>query len=172
MMISPLTYKMVALLDVVQIDAKECIDWAVEMLLLGYETPSLLIVAACSSRSSFFELKPYMEKALQELGLKPKNGDAAIISYCSFFIRAIAKGEDVKGKLAELHRFCQHTDCDGDLFDFQSLYWAWDDIDFLGDEYPTHYWPDVNQENIEATVRKVASDWLGKHKDLFSLESY
>ena len=41
-MISDLTYKVVTLSEVVQLDPKEFIDWAVEMLEFGYETPNVL----------------------------------------------------------------------------------------------------------------------------------
>lgn len=43
--ISELTYKVVAKSDLTTLNGDDCVDWAIEMLQLGHETPSLLILA-------------------------------------------------------------------------------------------------------------------------------
>jgi len=72
-MISELTYKVVALSEVIQLNPNECVDWAIEMLEHGYETPNLIMLAGCDKSTSYFEIKSYLEDAIKELGLKMKS---------------------------------------------------------------------------------------------------
>ena len=162
-MISDLTYKVVALSEVIQLDPNECIDWAIEMLELGYETPNLLMLAGCDKTTSYFEVKPYLENATKELGLKMKNGDDGVISYASYFIKEISEGRKVRLNLAELYKFCQQRDYEGIIYDFYLLHWAWDQIDYDVTNQ-NHYWEGTNKENIEQTAVKVANDWLNENK--------
>ncbi len=163
-MISDLTYKVVALSEVIQLDPNECVDWAIEMLELGYETPNLLILAGCDKTIAYVEIKPYLESAANELGLKLKIGDDGVISYSYYFIKEISLGKKVRPNLAELYKFCQQRDYEGIVYDFYLLYWAWDQIDY-DDTNQNHYWEGTNKENIEKTVVRVANDWLNENKE-------
>jgi hypothetical protein len=163
-MISELTYKVVALSEVIQLDPNECVDWAIEMLEFGYETPNLLMLAGCDKSASYFEIKPYLENAAKELGLQMKIGDDAVISYSYYFIREISLGKKVRSNLAELNNFCQQRDYEGIVYDFYLLFWAWDQIDY-DDTNQNHYWEGTNKENIESTVVKIANDWLKENKE-------
>lgn len=162
-MISDLTYKVVALSEVIQLDPNECVDWAIEMFEYGYETPNLLMLAGCDKSTSYFEFKPYLENAAKELGLQMKNGDAGVISYSYYFIKEITKRKNVRSNLTELYKFCQQRDYEGIVYDFYLLYWAWDQIDY-DDTNQNHYWEGTNKENIENTVIKVVNDWLKENK--------
>lgn len=84
-MISDLTYKVVAYSDLTNINGDDCIDWAIEMLELNYETPSLLILAGLTKPTNQFEVRDYLKKALSELKLDEKNGDNATLSYSSYY---------------------------------------------------------------------------------------
>ena len=163
-MISDLTYKVVALSEVIQLDPNECVDWAIEMLELGYESSHLLMLAASDKSTSYFEIKPYLERAAKELGLTMKNGDDGVISYSYYFIKEISLRKRVRYNLAELYGFCQQRDYEGIVYDFYLLYWAWDQIDY-DDTNQNHYWEGTNKENIEQTVVKVANDWLYDNKE-------
>ena len=166
-MLSDLTYKVVALSEVVQLDPNECVYWAIEMLELGYETPNLLMLAGCEKSTSYFEIKPYLESAIKEIGLKLKNGDDGVISYSYYFIKEISYGIKVRSNLAELYTFCQQRDYEGIVYDFYLLYWAWDQIDY-DDRNHNHYWEGTNKENIERTVVKVAVNWLNEYNEHYT----
>lgn len=54
--ISELTYKIVAYSEIQQIDSNESIDWAVEMIQYGYESPSLYMLASFTKPTNFNEV--------------------------------------------------------------------------------------------------------------------
>lgn len=162
-MISNLTYKVVALSEIIQLDPNECVDWAIEMLELGHKNPNLLMLAGCRKPTSYFEVKPYLEMATKELGLKMKNGDEGIISYSSYFIKEISEGRKIRLNLAKLYKFCQQINYEGIIYDFYLLHWAWDQIDY-DDTNQNHYWEGTNKDNIEKVVVKVAKHWLTENK--------
>jgi hypothetical protein len=163
-MVSELTYKVVALSEIIQLDPKECVDWAVEMLELGHETPNLLMLAGFNKSTSYFEIKPYLESATEELGLKMRTGESGVISYAYYFIREITARKRIRQNLSELYEFCKQRDYEGIIYDFYLLYWAWDQIDY-DDTNQNHYWEGTNKENIEDIVVKVANEWIVKNKE-------
>jgi len=52
--ISPLTYKVVAYQSVSDYDMDECVDWAIEMIELGYDTENLIILAGLTKPVNYF----------------------------------------------------------------------------------------------------------------------
>lgn len=156
-MISDLTYKVVAYSDLTNVNGDDCVDWAIEMLQLGHETPSLLILAGLTKPTDQFEVRDYLKRALYELELDEKTGDDATLSYSSYYIAKIAKGEDVKRNLGIVYEFCKARDYEKLIFDFYLLYWAWDDLDYGNDHQS--YWPDADKTNIEKIVIDTASKW-------------
>lgn len=162
-MTSELTYKVVAYQEIGQMNTNEYIDWAIEMIELGYDTPNLLMLASCDRPATYFEVEPYLKPAIKELGLKPLKGESGILSYSSFYIQKIADRENVRKNLYEIYNFCQTRDYEGVIYDFYLLYWAWDQIVY-DDTNNNHYWEGVNKQNIEETVIQVAKRWIQKNK--------
>ena len=158
---SALTAKVLAYKEVPDFDMNEVIDWALDMLNLGYDTPNLLITSSLSEIDNYFEKAHYFEKACQELGFAPLVGETGIISYSSFFIKKIALDEQVRTNLAEVYAFCQTKDYADSIYDFYLLYWAWDDFDY-GDRY-SNYWLAATPETVEHLVVEVAKNWLAKN---------
>jgi hypothetical protein len=157
-MISDLTYKVVAYSDLTNVNGDDCVDWAIEMLQLGHETTSLLILAGLTKPTNQFEVRDYLRQALRELELDEKTGDNATLSYSSYYIAKMANGEDVKKNLGMVYEFCKSIDYEKNIFDFYLLHWAWDDLDH-GEEY-NHYWPEANRHTIRQTVIDVAKNWI------------
>jgi hypothetical protein len=157
-MISDLTYKVVAYSDLTTVNGDDCVDWAIEMLQLGHDTPSLLILAGLTKPTNQFEVRDYLKRALTELELDEKTGDDATLSYSSYYITRIAKGKDVKRNLGMVYEFCQARDYEKIIYDFYLLYWAWDDLDY-GNEYQS-YWPNADRSNIEQVVIETAKKWI------------
>ena len=157
-MISELTYKVVAYSDLTTLNGDDCVDWAIEMLQLGHDTPSLLILAGLTKPTNQFEVRDYLKRALSELELDEKTGDDATLSYSSYYIAKIAKGEDVKINLGLVYEFCKARDYEEVIYDFYLLYWAWDDLDY-GNEHQ-HYWPGADKSNIERVVIETAEKWV------------
>lgn len=93
---SDLTSKILAYQYLKDFDIDQSIDWAVEMLSLGYDTPSLLILAAISKPTNFFEAEKYLLSSFSELGIMLPEKHDAIVRYCKTFIEKMAKSIDVK----------------------------------------------------------------------------
>lgn len=164
--ISDLTYKVVAFLEVPNFDTDECIDWAIEMIFLGYDTPSLLILAGFHKPTNYFKVVDYLPQVLLSLNLTVKIGDEATLSYCSYYIQKIASSDNVRDNLIIIYKFCQAKDYEELVYDFYLLYWAWDDINY-GDAY-TSYWENANKENIEKLVVETAQNWIAENKKYYS----
>ena len=142
-------------------DMDESIDWAIEQLQLGHETPHLLMLAGMSKPVNYFETAPYLAQALKELHLEEKTGEDAIISFCRYYIKKIAQADDVPGNLKRLYSFYYLFDQDHLIQDFVYLYWGWGDLEYDSAQY---YWPGATTENIEGLVVERAVLWLEENK--------
>lgn len=155
---SALTDKILAYKYLSDFTMDEAVDWAVEMLVKGYETPSLLILSGISKPAYIFEVETYLLNSLSELNIEFPERHKAILNYCKHFIKDIADSKNVKANLYQLYKVANTNDDDKSIFDFYLLYWAWSDLDY-GNTYQ-HYWPEAIKENIESIVINVAQKWL------------
>ena len=156
--ISDLTYKMVAFSEVPNFAPDECIDWAQEMLALGYDTPNLLMLAGMNQPGNYFEAIAYMKNAMTELGIPILNGNVACQSYASYFIKRIANSVNVMQNLSSLYDFSLTSGFEDDIFDFRLLLYAWEHLE-TSDE-PQWDWIEATKENIESLVVARAQKWL------------
>lgn len=158
-----LTYKIVVFKVINDFNSDDCIDWAIELLQQGVETPNLLILASLSKPTNHFETITYLEKALDELDIEPLKGDYAFISYCYYYLKKITNSIDVKKNLTVIYQFCIDNDYEENIYDFYLLNWAWDDFEY-GETY-SEYWKTASKDNIESIVIKTASEWIAKNFD-------
>lgn len=136
----------------------DCVDWALEMIELGFDTENLLILASFVKPINYFEAINYLSVAIDELGLQLKMGDEGIISYSSYYINQIAQSINVRKNLCKVSEFAQQVDYPSSIYDFYSLYWAWDELENIGLQW---YWKDeITLNEIEETVVKIASQWM------------
>lgn len=168
--ISDLTYKVLAFGEIEPFDSNETIDWATEMVALGHESPSLLMLAASSKPSHYFELAHYVQQSLVELGYEPKTGLSASESFAGFYVNKMAKGQQVRTHLKELYQQCLQTEGSGlrDVVeDFIDLYLTWQDLDTKNHNYSLN-WEFATRESIEGIVIEEAKKWM-KKADLSNL---
>lgn len=170
MKISDLTYKVVAFSEIPNFDTDECVDWATEMIFLGYDTPSLLILAGFAKPTNYFEVVDYLPTVLASLNLTQKFGDEGTLSYCSYYIQKISNSENIKDNLTVIYKFCQANDYETLVYDFYLLYWAWGDID-CGIE-STPYWGNANKENIEKIVVETAKNWIAGNEKYYTQQTF
>jgi len=168
--ISELTYKIVALTEIEPFDTNECIDWAIEMMELGHESPTLFMLASFSKPTSYFEIIDYVRNTIKELGLEMKNGDDAVISYVSYSVQQIIKKEKIRKNLTDLYKFCLRRDFDNLVYNFYLLYWAWDQLDYE-DDNNNHYWEGVTRDNIEQIVVNEAIKWIETYSKNYEQQS-
>ena len=155
---SNLTNKVLAYKELKIFDMNDAIDWAVDMLTLGYETPSLIILAGISKPTSYYEAEEYLTKSLKELNINVPASEEAVIKYCTYYIEKIAKGENVKENLYHIYNTFNILEDDNSIFKFTLLYWTWADFDY-GEKY-SHYWENAEISNIESIVISEAKEWL------------
>ncbi|MEO7215060.1 hypothetical protein [Mucilaginibacter sp.] len=158
MPISALTNKMIAYPVITNFNACESIDWAIEMITLGYENENILILAGLSKPCNYFETIKYLNAALSELNLQPKSGESGIVSYAHYLVSLISSGSSIRRSLAEITDISIDTDSSNILFDFRLLNWAWGDLDYNKDYQ--HYWEGADINNIEQITIDVARQWL------------
>jgi hypothetical protein len=157
-----LTYKIIAYKAIKDFNTEDCIDWAVELLELGYNSPNLLILAGLNRPTNYFETINYLEKTLAELKIESKENEDAIQSYCYYYIKQISNRINVTNNLTRICKFCIDYDYEKSVYDFYLLNWAWDDFNY-GDL--THYWDGATRINIEEIVINIAKDWIEKYHD-------
>jgi hypothetical protein len=166
--VSELTYQVAACTEVPNFNTDICVDWAFDMVSLGFDTPSLLMLAGLDKPTNYFQAVEYLKEALRELNIRSKSGDEAIISYSSYFITKMAKGENIKENLKEVYKFCQVMDYQRLIYDFYLLYWAWGDLDYGLDMQ--HYWDGATKDNIETIVIDISKRWLKANAEHYAQE--
>lgn len=162
---SDLTSKMLAYQHLKDFNSDQAVDWALEMISLGYDTPSLLILAGITKPTNFFEAEKYLLSSFIELGITLPEEHDAIVAYCRTFIEKMAGSIDVKSNLKALYSTGLAFDYEKPIFDFYLLYWAWADLDY-GETYQD-YVPEATKDNIEGLVTNRAITWL-QNSDMFN----
>lgn len=163
--ISDLTYKVVAFAEITDLDTDECVDWAIEMIFLDHETPSLLTLAGLRKPTNYFEVTDYLPEVLSSLNLTQKRGDEATLSYCSYYIKKIANSDNIRKNLTHIYKFCKERYYEELIYDFYLLYWAWDDLDY-GNDF-TAYWETAKRSNIESIVVDTAKKWIQRNEQYY-----
>jgi hypothetical protein len=163
--ISPLTCRVLAYQAVPRYNMDECVDWALEMIALGYEDESILILAGLSEPTNYFETLHYLEATIKELGLRTMIGDEGVISYSSYYISQIANGIEVKASLALTCDYMISIEYHESIYDFYKLHWAWDGVEYDGQQW---YWDGATKDNIEQITINTAKQWLINNERLLS----
>ncbi|MGI4833534.1 MAG: hypothetical protein ACRYFK_08750 [Janthinobacterium lividum] len=154
--LSPLTDKMLAFAEVPSFRYDEAVDWAVDMLMRGYDTPNLLILAGLSKPTNQWEALGYLRAAVRELGLSFEEGEAAMRRHLQYLVGRVAASH--RDALIELYREFTGTDYSASLQDLLSVHWAWEDFD-LGATF-SYYWPAATPQTIRTWMLAVAGRWL------------
>lgn len=164
--VSKLTYKIAGLSEIQFLDSDEFIDWACEMLELGYESESLFMLASVQKPTNFYESSPLVKSAFGELGLILRTGRDAVLSYSYMFVKDLACGKETKRNLAELAKFCIRMHYQKDIFSFYLLHFELEDIQ--ENVVCGNYWKTATPENIQATIRIVAKEWIEKYRENYA----
>jgi hypothetical protein len=134
------------------------INWALDMLMAGFETENLVILAGITPFYNQFELKVLTDKVFDELNLDYSDADKAVKNYASFLIDQCLRGErnyiSVLGILKDL---CIELDYDKHLYDFYSLYFAKDDLLTSENQW---YWDGADRSNIDRIIKEYFENWL------------
>lgn len=166
-MLSDLTYKVVAYGYMSQLNSDDVINWSLDMLDLDFTAPSLYILASIEKGAPFYEVEPYLEQSLKELGLKRKSGDNARISFCRFYVNETANQRNVRANVKTLSDICIQEDYADEIYDFYNLNFAWMDYEY-DPNYPyNNYWEGATAKNIERICIEEAEKWLDKYEEQY-----
>jgi len=143
-----------------QID-KIWIEWAVDMLMTGYETEHLIILAGENEPFNQFYMQKLTNKVFEELNLDYTDTEIIIKEYASYLINKSFDNEiscfDVLTTLKDL---CIELDYERYLYDFYSLYFAKEDLLYTELQY---YWDGATRENIEQIIIDYFKKWKSSY---------
>ncbi len=134
------------------------VNWAVDMLMAGFETENLVILAGMSLSENQFELQALTDKVLQELQLSYSDTDKVIKNYVSWSLNECLNQrlEPLK-VLRWITNMYNATNHDKMLQDFYLLYWAKEELLSTVDQW---YWPDADRSNIDSIMTNYFTQWL------------
>jgi hypothetical protein len=133
------------------------IEWAIQMILNGHETEHLLILAGANKPYNQFYLQELTSKVFRELSLDFSSGEKVLRNYSAYLVgEALGGIRGYKDVLNELKDICIERDYEKFLFDFYSLYFALDDLEYSENQW---YWPDATRKNINAIITEYFKNW-------------
>jgi hypothetical protein len=139
------------------------IDWAIDMLMAGFNTKNLVILAGESEPFNQFQLQKLTDKVLDELHLDYSDKKLIIKNYVFYLIDKALKGEIENNEVLKILKdICIELDYENYLYDFYLLYFAKDD---LSDSENQWYWNGATRNNID----KIIKDYFNKWKDSHSI---
>jgi hypothetical protein len=138
------------------------VNWAVEMLMIGFDTENLAILAGESEPYNQFELQRLTDKILNELSLSIEDKDQIIKNYVCYLIDQTLKGEvQSLQTLRIIKNICIELNYEGYLYDFYSLYFAKEDLLYSDIQ---SYWDYADKENIDTVIHDYFVKWKSNCK--------
>ena len=137
---------------------QECVDWAIRMLDEGHDGECLSRLWGMVSPFNHFEVASLRDHALAELGIPDFTPSVALSRYAKELLRAGLTGEiRLTDALATVKDLCIANDSQCDLFNFDLLFFAYDDL--LDGEF-TYHWPGATRDNILEIIRQRAEAFV------------
>lgn len=145
---------------------QDVVDWAVQMLLDGFDSDSLRILAGESEPFSYYELRPLFERCLRELKIPlPKDQQDALVHLIPLKLKSYLRGEaDYRECIRELKQYYDYTEVTSGMQTLYLLNWAASDLEY--EEY-SHYWDGATRENIDQIIRTEVEKWLAGNEGIF-----
>jgi hypothetical protein len=114
-----------------QLSTGDYVDWAVEMLVHGYDSHSLRILASLDRFATAFEAEDYFYRSFNELNLKPPDSDTAVRAYACEIARRMIEGK-ITGHdgVRALYGICIETDYARDFIIWYQLHEALDSLHY------------------------------------------
>lgn len=154
------TYKVLADKVLQQDTIEEWKDWSLEMMLAGFESEHLIILAGLTPPMNRFEFSEIVNKALKELSLDTATPDEIIYGYVYFLIiEAINSNLSTKEVLITLRELCRDRNYEDALYPFYCLAYAQEELEELGVQY---YWEGAGNDNFDSIVNSVFQEWKNK----------
>lgn len=133
------------------------VDWAIELIKKGIETDNILILASFTKPVDSFEIRPYVNAVLADLGLEKKEGDASIITKVDYHLQEILNGIGIRKNLDSLYNLCIETNHEYGLVPFYLIWNGWQSLD---DSRVNYYSEGTDLISIEKELKQQAQIWI------------
>ena len=85
----------------------DIIEWAIELLYLGYDSPNLRILAGLTNLNDYWEITNYVNKTLKDFKISKLEGKTAVIAYTFVIVKEFLTGKISQEKmLGDIHQLC------------------------------------------------------------------
>jgi hypothetical protein len=143
-----------------QLPAGDYVDWAGEMLVQGFDSYSLRILAGLGRLASAGEAEDYFLRSAKELSLSVPSPEAAVRSYACEIARQVVEGHLTgQAGVRALYRICLATDYDRDYMIWLELDDALDSL--LSGVYAYTY-ESATLENFDEVARQEAEKFIAE----------
>jgi len=139
------------------------IDWAVEMLMNGFNSEYLIILAGISSPYDQFELQTIAEKVFNELGLDYSDKYLTIKNYVAYLCETgLEESLNIDSTLKILRKFRDlYLDLDYDYLQyFYCLYYGVEDLQY---DVVQWYVDGLDRSNIFEVVKDYFRKWIDEN---------
>jgi hypothetical protein len=141
-----------------QVSAEDYAAWAGEMLVQGYDSRSLRILAGLDRSTSTFEAESYFARSLAELNLTPPDPDAAIRTYACEIARQISEDKiTARDGVRALVSICIATECARDFIIWLELDEAFESL--MAGHYPFTY-QSATLDNFDEIAKLEAANFI------------
>jgi hypothetical protein len=156
-MIPPRTHEIQSGYALQLVTMKEVIDWAIDAVVGGFDSPSLRILAGLTD-SDQAEVGRYFSLVFRELQIPPLREELYVRFYTTLVLRELLSAKlGKKEALKRLSDLCIARGYEKELMDFYLLYHAkWD----LETQQVQWYWKDADRSNIDRIIEEYANHWL------------
>lgn len=135
--------------------------WAAEMMSAGFETEHLIELAGISRPYNQFEFSDLTDHVFEELALDTTDRVKIISNYATYLVKQVINNErELFPTLEILKNLCIELDYDKKLYDFYSLFFAKDDLNYSEVQW---YWEGANKENIDQMCIEYFNEWMGQN---------
>jgi len=134
------------------------INWAVDMLIAGFDTEHLVELAGASLHDNQFELQALTTKVLLELNLDYTDKDQVIKNYVHYLIGLAGNGAiSLIKALRILRKIYIELDYESYLAEFNALSLAKEDLTAGEMQW---YWIGADSNNIDSIIHGYFVQWL------------
>lgn len=150
-------------------DYVKYMECALSLLDHDLNTPSICLLSSLIPPINFFEAQEIILNAKENLHLPVFEAEKAALYFSYHLIEEIADKHDVILNLNILVDLCLSHDHLKSIDSFSTLYWAYDDLLYLEEQY---YWDDMNRENSIDVIVNFAKNWLKENQNLLEVEFF
>ena len=157
------TYEILAFKALNRDVTESWIDWAIQMIVHGHETEHLLILAGTTKPYNQFYLQDLASKVFHELSLDFPSQERVLRNYSAYLDgEALIGNRSYREVLNELKNICIQLDYEKFLFDFYSLYYALDALEYSQNQ---GYWPNATRKNINSVITEYFKNWKQEQEE-------